>query len=382
VAVASRVVQAGEVRSARIESLRAIAALGVLAGHAYLVTEGVNPTGFGARLLYGGGLGVYLFFALTGYLLYWPFARRTFGDGRPISIAGYARNRALRILPLYYVVLIVLLLVNEGGGSFTEWWRFATFTQSFFPDTITKVDGPMWSIVVELQFYALLPLLAWGVARIAGKSPAKAGAVLLALGAASLAIWWAKVHHIVGADLRWRYSLPVTLLNFVPGMLLALVRLELERRPRGRLPSSTVLIGAGVALWAASTQRISLSGPICAGAAFLVLAGVVLPVRSGRLARALDLRALGLVGLVSYSVYLWHLPILDSLERHTSLGLVGLLAAGVSICLGVSGASYIVVERPFLRLRKRWGSTIAGQVDPGSSERPPAEDRVPDPVAP
>src|SRR3954447_21096105 len=100
------VVQAGELRSARIESLRALAALGVLLGHlwgqANAHAAGATMDGFGARVLLGGGFGVWLFFALSGYLLFWPFARAALGDGRRIDLGRYARNRLLRIVPLYY----------------------------------------------------------------------------------------------------------------------------------------------------------------------------------------------------------------------------------------------------------------------------------------
>ena len=103
------------------------------------------------------------FFALSGYLLFWPFVRRDYGSGGAIDLRRYALDRALRILPLYYFAVALLLVVNEGGGNLTQWWRFATGTPSFFKDTVGTVDGPMWSLMVELQFYALLPLLAWAI---------------------------------------------------------------------------------------------------------------------------------------------------------------------------------------------------------------------------
>jgi len=76
--------QAGERRAARIESLRALAALGVLVGHAWGWSHGFNGAAiygsYHGRVLLSGGFGVFLFFALSGYLLYLPFARGVFGD--------------------------------------------------------------------------------------------------------------------------------------------------------------------------------------------------------------------------------------------------------------------------------------------------------------
>ncbi len=95
-----QIVQAGERRSAQIESLRAVAAVAVLIAHCYSFT---HPGAIGAaaaqgdllvRLVTIGHAGVFLFFALTGYLLFWPFARHYFGDGDPIALGPYALNRA------------------------------------------------------------------------------------------------------------------------------------------------------------------------------------------------------------------------------------------------------------------------------------------------
>src|SRR3954454_1054035 len=105
---APQVDQAGERRSARIESLRALAALGVLVGHAYGWAHGFGAdiySSYLGRVLLSGGFGVFLFFALSGYLLFLPFARQSYGSGGPISLRRYAINRALRVLPLYYVVI-------------------------------------------------------------------------------------------------------------------------------------------------------------------------------------------------------------------------------------------------------------------------------------
>src|SRR4051795_5052001 len=159
---APQVDQAGERRSARIESLRALAALGVLVGHAYGWSHGwqnVYAT-FHGRVLLSGGFGVFLFFALSGYLLFLPFARQSYGSGGPISLGRYAINRALRVLPLYYVVIATYLVVNSEGLR-SEWWRFALFLENFSARTVANVDGPVWSLVVEVQFYILLPLAAW-----------------------------------------------------------------------------------------------------------------------------------------------------------------------------------------------------------------------------
>src|SRR3954468_6494368 len=186
-----RVEQAGEIRLARVESLRALAALAVVVGHLWILTRtGADALvgNYWRRLLYGGGFGVFVFFALSGYLLFWPFVRSLWGDGGPISLGRYALNRALRILPLYYVAIVVLLVLQNHGGTFEQWWRHALFVQAMWTDSLNAVDGSLWSVSVEIQFYVLLPLIAAALAWASRRSRAGAAVILLAAAAASYAL--------------------------------------------------------------------------------------------------------------------------------------------------------------------------------------------------
>jgi peptidoglycan/LPS O-acetylase OafA/YrhL len=342
-----RVDQAGEQRLARIESLRALAALGVLAGHAWGAHYGFGPDAsrnLAARTIFGGGFGVFVFFALSGYLLYRPLANATF-SGERIDLRRYAINRVLRTLPLYYAVVVVLLLVQEGGGTWRQWLAFGTLTENLFRSTALTVDGPIWSLIVELQFYALLPFVAFGLAWIARRSRRNAAAILVVAGLAGA---YARHRLLYGhtADPRVTYSILTTAFFFVPGMLLALVR---DVRLPGALGRSDVWLVASLPLWLWIFDDYGRTS-WAAVASFLVVGGIALPLRQGRLARALDWRPLALVGVASYSLYLWHLPIVDALTP-------GAVLVSVPLSLLVAFASYRLVEAPFLRLRRRWSSS-------------------------
>jgi len=181
----SGVMQAGEPRMARIESLRAIAALGVLFAHCYGTAHGYRAVVYATflhRILLGGGLLLALFFALSGYLLFWPFVRRDYAGAGPVDLGRYARNRVLRIAPLYYVAVVILLLVREHGGSAEQWWRFGLFAESLSSRTVGTVDGLMWSLVVEVQFYILLPLGAAVLAYLASGDRRRATALVAIVG--------------------------------------------------------------------------------------------------------------------------------------------------------------------------------------------------------
>src|SRR6185312_10204590 len=108
--------------------------------------------------------------------------------------------------------------LTQHGGTANQWWRFMTFSESFSLSTAQQVDGPMWSLVVEVHFYVLLPLLAWGLGRL--RRPGPAAAALLLLGLASTVFW----HRHLGPVFEWGYSLPADFYGFVPGMLLALLQ--------------------------------------------------------------------------------------------------------------------------------------------------------------
>ena len=351
-----------------------MAALSVVFCHVWLYSHdfvGGAFRGIG-RFGAGLGLGVMLFFALTGYLLYRPFARRDFGGGGPVRLVTYARNRALRILPLYWVTVVVLLLLTQHGGTANQWWRFMTFWESFSLSTAQQVDGPMWSLVVEVHFYVLLPLLAWGLGRLG--RPGAAAVALLLLGAASTWFW----HLHLSPAYEWGYSLPASFYGFVPGMLLALVQTSWgERRPGwlpGLLAQRDLWVLAGIGLWAAVCVWPAWEAPVVTGATFLGLGGVVLPLEGGLLVRILDLRALALAGVASYSLYLWHVPIIGHVWviHDGAIDLGPLAWETVPFALVVAGLSYAVVERTGLRLRGRWfgsGRSQGGGATPISTQR-------------
>ena len=382
--------QAGERRSARIESLRALAALGVLVGHAYGWAHGYGADIYGTfhgRVLLSGGFGVFLFFALSGYLLFLPFARHTFGSGAPLDLRRYAANRALRVLPLYYVVIAVYLVVNSEGLR-GEWWRFALFLENFSGRTVANVDGPVWSLVVEVQFYILLPLFAWLLTRASGRSLGRAAAIVALLGVAALALRLETVTTATGVSAVWRYSLPATCVFFAPGLLLALLRVHLDNRPRRWttwpvVASSTVWLLAGVLLWLTVAYHYAWDALLLPASA-LLLGACALPLRPGRTVALLDLRWLAGLGAASYSLYLWHAPIVRALSTASWLpaGFVPLVAVSLVVCCALAVVSYRLVETPFLRLRRSWSPARlpAESVAVPFPAEPTTPDREPEPT--
>ncbi|HKP90197.1 MAG TPA: acyltransferase [Thermoleophilaceae bacterium] len=366
--------QSGELRSARLESIRAVAALAVLFGHASYALPLSTPEGLRTGMA-GGLLGVDLFFVLTGYLLFWPFLRAATSGDR-VDLGRYALNRAVRVLPLYYFVVVVLLVVQHGGGTFEQWWRFGLFAENFSDTTLEKVDAPMWSLVVEIHFYALLPLLGLLLARTARRGLAFGVGLVAILGIASLVSWQALVVGDPEPQDQWKFSLPGRFWLFSAGMFVAFARLAwAERRPaflRGWGASPAVWWIAAVGLWAVAAWHPQLEA-LTAPAGFLLVGScVLLGAASDPVTRTLDWRPLALIGVASYSLYLWHVPVLaafmnESLTdfslptRGTNPALVA--TAGIGVSIAIAAASYALIESPFLRLRRRWARGTAPQRD-------------------
>lgn len=360
--------QAGEVRSSRIEALRALAALAVVASHVYALPRGFAPaTDLIQRVGGAAAYAVYLFFALSGYLLFKPFAEHILEPSRRLDYRRYAINRAVRILPLYYAVLVLVLLAQYHGGTVSQWWHFGLLVENYSTSTVQTVDGPMWSLVIEVEFYVLLPLLALLVARVARRSGPRAIGALLVLGLISLLIH----HYGDGRPLAsrrvWDSSFPATFFFFVPGMILAVVKAQpvtIDAIIPRRLASANLWLGGGVALWAYVIGSFTLKGEIAVAiASFLVVGACVLPLRPSRILAALDWRPLAMLGVASYSLYLWHVPLLTWLMQRNVAWFGStpatwiLFVEAAAVCLPVAFLSYAVIEAPFLRLRRRWFTT-------------------------
>src|SRR5436305_14999883 len=155
-----------------LDGVRAIAFLCVLTFHIDIVTKGlklwdaatIGPIASGVAM--AGWSGVTLFFVLSGFLLFMPYAKAIlFNDEWPQMGRFYLR-RMLRILPGYYVALFLLILLFDRQYLRLDHWKemalFLTFLMDATRLTFRKLNGPFWTLAVEWQYYMLLPWLALG----------------------------------------------------------------------------------------------------------------------------------------------------------------------------------------------------------------------------
>jgi peptidoglycan/LPS O-acetylase OafA/YrhL len=364
-----------------VDALRAIAALMVLVSHAGLLalTEPVGLAKQASRL----GVGVWIFFAASGYLIAGPFLRALL-DGRGIpSARRYALRRAVRILPAYWVALAAILLLVTGS-ALSHWWQLpvhALLLHGLVPGELKSFYLVAWSLAVEAIFYILVPLGAWGATRLArGKAVPLDRLVVgvLALWSVAVAI---SVSLAVAFPLQPGRELPGgvqvldlvgSLANFCPGMLVFLaVTAGADSAPRwwrryvavASRPPPTLAFAAALLLVATQlpfqTNRLAAAaqGPLLGIASGLILATFVHGGWTRRMARVL-----APIGLISYGVYLWHWVILSTLT-HSEVTIVSgagvpatavRVAVLVALTLPVAALSWLLIERPLLRRTAGW----------------------------
>ena len=371
-----------------LEAFRGIAALMMVVFHAYQYSREGTGT---QRYVYEGtpahtffhGLeaGVSWFFVLSGFLIFLPFAYSAVSQGSPRSARRFLVRRALRILPLYYVAILSVWSLRYTGSR-EEWidlLQHLTFTHVFSREHIFWTIGPAWSLAVEVIFYLFIAVvgpLAYLACRPLRTTRARAGVlavVVAALGAGSIAYkWWARYVAEIPEDNWPVYFGPVAKLDTLCfGMLLAILVAYLSaRRSRfgfGLAPSSLLFV-FGVTLLVADfllrddSEAVGFYFHTLSGAAFtLVLAATVLAggaqERWGGLLGLLRKPVLGFLGVISYSVYMWHEPILVELGKldffidRAPQSFPQNAVVLVILAIAVGTLSYRLIERPAMGLQ-------------------------------
>lgn len=275
----------------------------------------------------GGFVGVDLFFFISGFCLFYPYAQTLF-DGRPLqTVKTFALRRARKILPSYVFVMAVLIALGMSGiGTFADGLRqvglHLLFVHTWFPDSYGSIDGVLWSLAVEVQFYVLFPAICWAAMR----APWPTFAVMALV---ANAYRFAVLHrHDVG---NWYDQLPGTLDLFAAGMLAAyLYRAIAVRAPRvaalklpWTLAACAGIAGFLVVLHAAFDVRYDPNWPwetFKWGRAVMCLAFILTTVGSlfafEWWQRTLGNPLLVFLSVISYNLYLWHQPVARFLREH------------------------------------------------------------------
>ena len=145
-----------------LDGLRGLAIALVVWYHAWLVSgQGIFGLNFIAE---AGFLGVDLFFFISGFCIFYPYAR-AMREGRPgPTMRRFFTRRAIKILPSYLLALAVFGIVYHArfaspAEAAIQFVSHLTFMHTLTPLTFGAISGPLWTIGVEVQFYLLFPLI-------------------------------------------------------------------------------------------------------------------------------------------------------------------------------------------------------------------------------
>jgi peptidoglycan/LPS O-acetylase OafA/YrhL len=303
--------------------------------------------------------GVPIFFFISGFLISRSYEINS-------ALWEYATNRILRIYPGLWICLMVTTLAVAATGYFSQAavpagqlaaWLLAqsTFVQFFNPDFmrgfgVGVINGSLWTISVELQFYVLIPVLYWLLARL-GTSRSRGNAALFGLILVFAGLNRLYYHFSDALSEHFLYKLAGV--SFAPWIYMFLLGTLAQRN----FPIlHRLLAGSFVPLLAAYLGFMWLTGHWQAPpgnsigpAPFLLLAAVVFACAyswselSRRLLRGND---------VSYGVYIYHMPVINLLLFFGPAGrpLDRLIVFAATLFL--AGLSWVMVERPALALKK------------------------------
>ena len=334
-----------------VDGLRAIAIATVVAFHAW------------PSLLPGGFIGVDVFFVISGFLI----TRLILAEiqAGTFSLPVFFARRIRRLLPAATVAIVAVLAVGavlllpetyrETGRSVVA--ASLMFANLLFYRTADYFSAPAdekpllhtWSLSVEDQFYLTWPLL---LLLLAPRIP-RAGLIALAATLLALSLGHAESMLARNPDYAF-YMLPARAWELLAGCLLALVAGNLAPR---RLKADG-LAALGLAQDLASATLLGPTSHFPGVAAAPAVAGTMLAIAAGLgggnaaqsplLVRFLSTRPLVLAGLVSYSLYLWHWPIL-SLGQYAAGRHLTAIETAVAVALSLLAAvlSWRYVERPF-----------------------------------
>jgi peptidoglycan/LPS O-acetylase OafA/YrhL len=347
-----------------LDGLRGLAALGVLVLHTWMFSYGDahKPAKGFLDLLFGElRLGVQLFFVLSGFLIFRPFVAAALDRTSGPRLTRYAIRRCSRILPAYWAALIgsFLLLRHLDHPMQIDVIQlpvFLLFLQNHFQETIKHLDPPMWTLAIEVSFYAALPLAGALALRLGAHRGRLLALTLTVVAGGALSTVLAFEHH-------WPSTLSTSLLphlvEFGAGMTAAVV-LHGRTLSRARA-TATLVLGAVLVIansvWhakglgAQSTRSLVGDAPGIAGIALVLGALVASPIRATALSRG----PARWLGTISYGVYLIHFPTIVFL-RETGRWpdtLTKELLAVMAITLPAATLSWFLVERPAVRWAQR-----------------------------
>ncbi len=322
--------------------------------------------------------GVPIFFFISGLLISRSYERSS-------SLKDYAVNRSLRIFPALHVCVLLNLLAVAATGYFASvrpgllqiaglYLAKTTVLQFYNPDFMRAfgdgvLNGSLWTVCVELQFYCLIPLI---YRLVVSENKLRSDVALAVLLLASLAC--NRILYGVQGDYHAAVGWKLARVSFLPWLYMFLTGVLVQRnfdRVCGFFTARAFWIALpAYTICALTTERLlhfgmdnSFSPLLFFPLAFLVCAAAYHP---SKLARGL------LHGNdISYGIYIYHVPVMNMFLYYGLVGPMGYTLAALGIALGLAIASWLLIERPALAHKVRPARPIVATDAPAVAQ--PAE---------
>ncbi len=404
-----------------LDGIRAIACLSVVMFHINLITTRDFPLwvpqsapSLISALAFSGDTGVTLFFVLSGFLLFLPYARvLLFDEGTWPSIWQFYIRRILRILPVYYLSLILMVLLFHPEylrmDHLKQWLFFLTMFMDSSATTYKQINGPFWTLAVEWQFYLFLPWIALVIGWLIKLCGPKKRFLTLTFGLGIMALWGIGTrflgtyltnyphamnilpHSFTHYILPIIYGPPISglhgkfLEDFAVGMFISSLYILAQRLPQEhRFHSIMEMISPWLflfalslfitmAMWKLNTGQphtwsifdslngaYNVIGEFCFALSYgLFVTSIIFGYKWLR--RPFEWKPLRWVGILSYSIYMWHLLLLQNLTSRVISHLptmpnplfYGLYWSGIFlIMVPLAFLLFACIEKPGIRLGK------------------------------
>ena len=361
-----------------VDGLRFVAIFSVIMFHLsgqMLVKAGAEipaatRNGLFVSFLQTGGIGVQLFFALSGFILSLPFARYYLAGAKPIALRGYYLRRVTRIEPPYLISLFlffILLIVVKGSSFFSLLPHLAAsifYVHNLVYGTGSAINFVAWSLEIEVQFYLIAPFIAL---LFKVRSPLARRALWIALIAVFALAQPALTSHLSIASITMLGQAQYLLVGFLLSDLYMTEWIHPTTRAQLRLWDALALL-----IWP-FFMVILLSPAIPRWILPFVIFFMYASTLRGKWARYIASRSpVTLIGGMCYSIYLLHFQIIAAVWPFTSkikwgsnfaINFAIQLLFTVPAILLVSTLFYVVIERPFMsrnwltRVRARLAAT-------------------------
>ena len=340
-----------------IDSLRAIAVIAVIIYH------------IDANYLPGGFLGVDLFFVLSGYLISSLIIKEYKSTGT-VNLYNFYVRRARRLLPaVYFMITVVLIIITLFNGVLlkksyldalfgyiysSNWWYIFHKLDYFDSFGSQSPFKHLWSLAIEEQFYMFFPLIFLIFNRKSKSNNGNSKLNLVSLIAHILLFDINNINRIYfGTDTR-AFSL---LVGVVGAILYPMDRLSERTTKKDNMIYSIVSLVSILVLIGIMINTSEYNTWLYRGGFLLVaIIGLIIIISSGRqytfMSKLLSFKPLVFIGKISYSLYLWHFPILVVTTPVSEIGNPNLFYVTLRIVLIflVATGSYMFVETPIRKL--------------------------------